>query len=450
MISRVPPHDLAAERAVIGAAIISKDAIADISPEAFYHTGHQNIWREILRLDDAGIPIDVVSLIPALTGDKALETLGGAAAYIPGLTGEVPTLAHAEHYAKRVKDLARRRCLINACMVAESQAYERDADADTIEAGLLESFGSDESAQAFKDGREVMKKVFATLERRSQGEKPDILRTGFYDLDKICPLRPGSLTVLAARPAMGKTSLGACLLRNVMADGGNVAFFSLEMIDEEIGELMLAQVSGVSRLEMGEAKFTPEQFAAMSKGMSRMLQAGRLFLCDNTNITPSYIRRHTLRLHKKHPLSMLVVDYTQLMEDDKKTQSRELEISAISRSLKRLAKELKIAVVELSQLNRMVEGRPDREPQLSDLRESGSLEQDANNVWMVFRPEVYWPMPESEAERAALPAEDYKKRESFQDKAIIFVRKARGGRIGKVGLRWNGTAQKFESLSFYD
>jgi replicative DNA helicase len=431
-----PPHDLAAERAVIGAGLLNRHAIqSDLPADAFYHTAHKVIWAEVLRLDESGVAPDTVMLAKLFKDSQRLEDIGGVS-YLSELTSQVPSVASAEHYAKLVRKHSDLRKLLWGATEIAQECYVPDADPEALASKLIDvtEFGSQDTEAA--DCHSMLREYGERLERIYHGKEPAGLSTGLVDVDRLCPLHGGDLLVIAGRPGMGKTSIAVDCLRGVCASGGAVAVYSLEMGREQITELIIAQEGGVTRSDIRSRTVNESDFGKTHQAISRAAQY-KFWVCDMGDINVQRIRRHAKALNRKHDLKTVIIDYVQLMETGNREQ-RYLEIGRISRACKQLAKELNCVVFLLSQLNRNVEERPDKKPRLSDLRESGSLEQDADVVWLLWRPEHYWPLDEEGISR-----EEESKRYEFQGLGWLICAKQRGGITFKQKLSWSGSKTSY-------
>lgn len=427
-LQRVPPQNLEAEQSVIGALLLDRDAahkVAEIvEPEDFYREAHQLIYQAILDLLDSGEAVDTVTLSDRLRKRRELERVGGIA-YLTTLVNSVPTAANAEHYARIVAEKALLRRLIGAATDIVRDVYEGEEDvADLIDQAEQRIFQVAQGRRRQTHARlhDVLVAAFEHLEKLS-AHKGDVvgIPTGFKRLDEMTTgLHPSELIILAARPSMGKTTLSLNMALNAARHGVPVAFFSLEMSREQLALRLLASEAAVNMQRLRTGYVSEDDWARLTRAASRLSEAP-FFIDDMPNISLMDLRARARRMKAEHDIGLVVVDYLQLMHTRGRAESRQQEISEISRSLKALARELHVPVVALSQLSRAVEQRQDRRPQLSDLRESGAIEQDADLVIFL------WDNPE------------YK--ESLLVEAIIA--KQRNGPTGGVQLVFNKDVGRF-------
>lgn len=393
---RVPPHNAEAEQAILGGILLDPDALGNvieiIEPQDFYHEAHQAIYQQILGLFDRGDPIDIITLTESLQSRQLLERCGGAA-YITGLTDLVVTSANIVHYAKIVKEKATLRRLIQVTGDIFSRCFELDTEVDTfldeVEKQIFD-ISENKVHPDYYPIREVVKESFERIEQLTQSKKfVTGVPTGFDDLDRLTAgFQPSDLIIVAGRPGMGKTALALNIAQYCASQHGiSVGIFSLEMSKNQLVTRMLCSEAQVDsqRLRRGYIEL-PE--------MQRLIQAaGKLaeapILIDESATTVLEIRATARRMMAESGIGLIIVDYLQLMRGRAGAERREQEISEISRSLKILAKELNVPIIAISQLNRRVEDRRDRRPELADLRESGAIEQDADLIIFIYRDEVY-------------------------------------------------------------
>lgn len=392
------PSGEAEERIVLGAMMQSADAIGDIldilRPEDFYRPKHTAIFDAIVKLYANGEPADAVAVTAQLLSTGDIQRVGGAP-YLYDCADAVPTVANGTYYARRVADLARRRRLIEAGTKVVQAAYNPEHDIDEV-TNLAETAVYDATMQREgKDLKAIGMILPGALESiRAAAESGTGMRgisTGFADLDKLTGgLRPGQLVVVAGRPGMGKSIFAVDVARaNAIRDDRPVAVFSLEMSEEEILTRILAAESRVKLTKLTDGGADPGDWDHLHRASAKIGQAP-LHIDDTPGVTLTEIRSRARRMKQRHKLSLLVVDYLQLMTPSgRRTESRQQEVADISRGLKLLAKELEIPVIAVAQLNRGVEQRADKRPMLSDLRESGALEQDADIVIFVHREDYY-------------------------------------------------------------
>jgi replicative DNA helicase len=393
---RTPPHDLEAEQSVLGAMMLSKDAIAEVietltGPD-FYRPHHEAIFDAILELYGQGEPVDVVTVGAELEKRGDLTKVGGSP-YLHTLVATVPAVATAPYYAGIVRKKAVARRLAETGGKITQIAFgagEADDMVDAAEAALYAVSGR----RAGDDYRPVGDIMEATLDELEtighRGGELVGVPTGFTDLDELTNgLHPGQLVILAARPSLGKSVLSLDLCRSAsIRHGLTSVMFSLEMSSREITMRMLSAEARVSLTSMRKGHLTDDDWAGLA-GRMNAVSAAPLFIDDSPNMTMVEIRAKARRLKQRNDLRLVVVDYLQLMSSGKRVESRQVEVSEFSRQLKLLAKELEVPVVAVAQLNRGVEQRTDKRPLLSDLRESGSLEQDSDVVILLHREDAY-------------------------------------------------------------
>ena len=395
---RQPPHDSLAEQSVLGGMLLSTDAIASVverlGPADFYRPAHQSVYDAILDLYGRGEPVDAVTVAAELDRRKLLRRIGGAP-YLHTLISTVPTAANAGYYAGIVAEKALLRRLVQAGTRVVQYGYAGADGADTAEVvdraqAAVYSVTEGRATQDFQPLETLLAPALDEIEAIASGGGPAHgVPTGFAALDAVTNgLQPGQMVIVAARPGVGKSVLAldmlrSCAIRNRM--GG--AIFSLEMSRSEIVMRLLCAEASINLTDMRSGRMRDEDSARLADRMND-ISAAPLYIDDSPNLTMTEIRAKARRLRQKADLKLLVIDYLQLMSSGKRSESRQHEVSEFSRSLKLLAKELEIPVIALSQLNRGPEQRTDKKPMLADLRESGSLEQDADLVLLIHRPDV--------------------------------------------------------------
>ncbi len=395
MVQKVPPHDIEAEKSLLGGLLISKDAIirvADIlKPEHFYEPKHQIIYGAILALFLDGTPVDLVTVVTHLKKRKQLSKAGGRK-YISKLVESVPTTAHVDEYAKLVKESAIRRYLIDAGGLITEIAFKENKDiVDILTEAQRHLF--DISVQGvsknFVHVRDILEEVYDATSKNT--EKSKGIESGLKELDNILGgFQPSDLVILAARPSVGKTSLALDFTRHASLDlGKKVAFFSLEMSRQQLVTRLLAMISGVNLWGIRTGSLNDDEYARIANAFGQLSEAD-LWIDDQPGLSILELRTRARKLYLEHKIDMVVVDYLQLIKGTRQ-DSRVQEVSEISQELKNMARELEVPVIALSQLSRRVEERQDRVPQLSDLRDSGSIEQDADVVMFIHRPDMYNP-----------------------------------------------------------
>jgi replicative DNA helicase len=442
IINRIPPQNLEAEQAVLGCLLLDKDSIikiADlISAEDFYDTKHTVIYRGIMDLYEQRSPIDILTLSDRLREGASLETIGGTS-YLTTLVNIVPSAAHVVHYAQIVRKKGTLRRLIGQANDIISLSYDEESDLESMldkAEQKLFSVSQKYLKQNFVPLSDILHETFDRIDElhREKGKLRGVA-TGFKDLDsKLGGLQRSDLIILAARPSMGKTSLALDMVRNVaMSQKKAVGFFSLEMSKDQLVDRLLSAEADVDLWKMRTGKLNDlgpdNDFERIGHALGRMSEA-KIFIDDSGSLNIMELRTKARRLQAEHNLDLIVVDYLQLMQG-RSTDNRVQEVSEISRSLKILAKELNVPVLALSQLSRAVEQRGgDKKPQLSDLRESGSIEQDADVVMFIYRDEMY-------------TGKETKK----PHVAEILIRKHRNGPTGEVELYFDGEKTSFKNLA---
>lgn len=428
------PQDIDAERAALGSIVLDPSAItlvADtLKPEHFYRDAHKLIYRAMLDLYEQDTPPDFITLCSHLERRRELDRVGGASS-INALVREVPTSVHVERYAAIVTRKALHRSLIQAAGSIASAAYDEQPDALEQAESLIFALSQGHDPGGFTAMSDIMAACRAQYEtlRDSDGGLIGI-PTGFAAFDRLTGgLRPSKLVLLAGRPGMGKTSMALCIaLHAAMVHGRTVGILSLEMDKEELGDKLVAVEALVDTQDLAKGWLSTEEWRRVTEVSHRIGSTARIHIDDTATMNIFSLRSRARRLQVEHGLDLLIVDYLQLMEatrDGKPIENEVQELTAISRGLKQLAREMKIPVLALAQLSRKVEERPDKRPQLSDLRGSGSLEQDSDIVTFIYRDEVYH--PESEQ----------------RGKAEWLIRKHRGGPIGDVLVGFEARSTRF-------
>ena len=435
---KVPPQSLDAEKSLIGAVLIDDEVMADISEHVgtkdFYDKRHGLIFGAMMRLYEHHRPVDLLTLTEELKKKKEFDTVGGSS-YLTELTNYVPTAAHAAAYAELVAQKAVRRRLIKASADISELGFDEDTTTqELLEKAEAELFSvSDQSLkQDLVSIESILTESFDRMEElhRNKGQLRGI-QTGYRDLDNMTAgLQRSDLIILAARPAMGKTTLATNLVYNVATIAKQpVLLFSLEMSKEQLVDRMLADASGVDAWNIRTGNLSDEDFSKLSEAMGEMAEAP-IYIDDTPGLSTLEMRTKARRAAHEAPLGLIVVDYLQLMSSNsgRSDGNRVQEVSEISRGLKLIARELNVPVIALSQLSRSVESRSPQIPQLADLRESGSIEQDADIVMFVYREAYYNPDTD---------------RENITD---LIIAKHRNGPTGKVELYFHPERLRFMSL----
>jgi replicative DNA helicase len=423
---------------VLGAVLVDNAAFNSaaevLTRNDFYREAHRRIFEAMAALAERSQPIDLVTLKDELVKASALEGVGGAA-YLASLLDGVPRITNVEHWSRIIKEKAVLRNLIHASTRIVQECYEAEDDPalllDRAEKAIFD-IAEHRIRQGFVGIREIVKESFRTIDQLSQSkELVTGIPTGFVDLDeKTSGLQKGDLIIVAARPAMGKTSLCLNIAQYAsIKTGETVGIFSLEMAKEQLVLRMLCSDARVDSHRLRTGNLQEKDWARLAKAYAD-LSSSRIFIDDSATLTPLEMRAKCRRLKAEHGLGLVVVDYLQLMSGAGRTENRQQEIAAISRSLKGLAKELSVPVVALSQLSRAPEARTEKRPQLSDLRESGGLEQDADIVIFIFR------------------EEEYKASDENRGIAELIIGKQRNGPTGTVRLAFIKEFTRFENLEW--
>jgi replicative DNA helicase len=440
LLDRIPPQNMEAEQAVLGAMLIEREAISKVAellrPEDCYREAHRLIYNAMLELFNKNDAVDMVTVIEFLRKEDKLEAAGGIA-YVTSLANSVPTAANVLYHARIVEEKALLRQLINAATNIAGMGYEGSEEVATIldsAEKMILSVSSRKMGGEFTPIKSIIFDAFNKIEQlyASKGSITG-LSTGFKDLDKLTSgLQPSDLILIAARPSMGKTAFVLNIAQHIgIAEKKAVAFFSLEMSKEQLVQRMLCAESAIDsqRLRIGELE--AKDWTKLVSGADR-LSAAPIFIDDTAGITVMEMRSKARRLKIEHNLSLIIIDYLQLMQGSGKgkgSENRQQEISEISRSLKALAREINVPVIALSQLSRSVESRQVKKPMLSDLRESGSLEQDADIVAFLYRDDYY--NPDSEQKNIT----------------EVIIAKHRNGPVDTVQLFFHKQFTKFSDLS---
>lgn len=435
------PQAPEAELAVLGAMLSSKEAVSKVmgllTSEHFYRDSNARIFSVMVALFHENEPIDTISVIDRLKRNKDLENVGGAY-FITGLMEAVPTVANVEGYARIVLEKALLRRLINVSHDISKEAFDDSEDVESI-LDRAEQQIFEISENRLKGGFKHIDPVLqATLEQMdaisAKAGQVIGVPSGLSDLDsKTAGFHPGDLIIVAGRPGMGKTALALTMARNAAIEAGSgVGIFSLEMSDTQLAMRLLCSEAKVDSHLVRTGMLPKDQWPKLSIHVGKLAEAP-IYLDDTPAITVLELRAKARRLKAEHHIKLIIVDYLQLMQGPKGVESRQQEISVISRSLKALAKDLNIPVIALSQLSRAVESRQDKRPQLSDLRESGAIEQDADVVMFLYRPWLY-----------------DKDDEDNRAKAEIILAKQRNGPTGIIPVSFIDRYTRFEEASDYD
>ncbi|ASF41371.1 MULTISPECIES: replicative DNA helicase [Halobacillus] len=434
---RTPPHNIEAEQAVLGAVFLEPEAMSTASeyllPEDFYRASHQRIFEVMMTLADKGEPIDLVTVTSALSNNKVLEEVGGVS-YLTDVANSVPTAANITYYTKIVSEKSTLRSLIRTATNIVTTGYSEEEDLEDVlnsaEKDILE-VSQRKNSSAFKSIKDVLIDVYDNIEQlHNQEGGVTGIPTGYRDLDNITSgFQRNDLIIIAARPSMGKTAFALNIAQNVAVHTEeNVAIFSLEMGADQLVSRMLCAEGNIDAQRLRTGHMEAEDWNKLTMAMGSLSNAG-IYIDDTPGIRVSEIRSKCRRLKQEHGLGMILIDYLQLIQGSANSkENRQQEVSEISRSLKGLARELNVPLIALSQLSRGVESRQDKRPMMSDLRESGSIEQDADIVGFLYR-------------------DDYYDQESENQNIIeIIISKQRNGPVGNVELAFVKEYNKFVDL----
>jgi replicative DNA helicase len=435
---RTPPQDIVAEQSVLGGMMLSKDAIADVVEEVkgtdFYRPAHEMVYDAILDLYGRGEPADAVTVAAELTKRGEIGRVGGAP-YLHTLISMVPTAANAGYYARIVRERAVLRRLVEAGTRIVQLGYATDGGdvEELVNNAQAEIYAVSENrtSEDYLPLSEIINGAMEEIEAASnRGEGMVGVPTGFADLDRLTNgLHPGQMVVIAARPAIGKSTLGIDIVRSASIKHNLASVvFSLEMSRNEITMRLLSAEGRVPLQNMRKGTMRDEDWQRLASTMGKVSQAP-LFIDDSPNMSLMEIRAKCRRLKQRHDLKLVVIDYLQLMSSGKRVESRQQEVSEFSRALKLLAKELEVPVIAISQLNRGAEQRTDKRPQMSDLRESGAIEQDADVIILLHREDAY----EKESPRAG--------------EADIIVAKHRNGPTDNIVVAFQGHYARFVDMA---
>ncbi|HHV71816.1 MAG TPA: replicative DNA helicase [Clostridia bacterium] len=446
MIDKIPPQNIEAEQSVLGAMLLEKDAIVRVMeilrPDDFYHEAHKIIFQSITDLFNQAEPVDLVTLTEELRRKGKLELVGGVT-YITALANSVPTAANVDYYAKIVEEKSVLRKLIRAATDIVSNCYNSTEDVETIidqAEQQIFKISQRRSSEGFAPIKSVLTQTFEKIEYL-YSHKGGVtgIASGFSDLDKITSgFQPSDLIIVAARPSMGKTAFCLDIARNAAINQGEtVAIFSLEMSKDQLAQRMLCAEARVEGQRLRTGFLTENDWPRLTYALGRLSEAP-IFIDDTPGISIMEMRTKARRIKAEHGLGLLIIDYLQLMQSSSRIENRQQEISEISRSLKGLARELQVPIIALSQLSRAVESRQDKKPMLSDLRESGAIEQDADVVIFIYRDEYYNSIKEEDIISG--------KKEDNRGKAEIIIAKQRNGPVGSIELGFQKDFARFVSL----
>ncbi len=429
--AKVPPHSTVAEQSILGAVLLDRDAVVAVveflQPRHFYDEKHQKIFECIVELYQEREPVDVVTVTEKLKKKKALTDVGGSA-YLTELVSRVPTAAHAEHYGHLVKDMFTKRELISAAAQITTMAFDEAGDVrqilDNAESSVF-SLAQQHLKQVFVPVKNILAESFDRLDElhKTAGSMRGV-PTGFADLDEaLAGMQDSNLLIMAARPGVGKTALALNIAQNAAFRFRQpVGFFSLEMSKEELMDRLLVSQAEIDAWKMKTGRLDEDEFTRLSDAMGELYETP-LFIDDTPGMSILEMRTKARRLQAEHGLRLIIVDYLQLARSTRVMDNRVQEVSEISQGLKNLARELKIPVLALSQLSRQVESRGVKKPQLSDLRESGAIEQDADVVMFLWR-----------------------ENDEDLENMNLEIAKHRNGPLRSIKLRFRGERIKFYSV----
>jgi replicative DNA helicase len=436
-IERLPPQNIEAEQAVLGSMLLEEEAVVHatelLDESAFYKEAHRRIFATLLALYKADTPVDLVTVTDELKKHSLLDEVGGAS-YLATLTSLVPTAANVEHYCRIVKQKAVLRELIRASTRIASESYDESLDPDQL-LDKAETMIFDIASKKVRRDAVAMKDIIkssielidALYQRKGMITG---LPTGFVELDQqLAGLQPADLIVVAGRPSMGKSSLALCIAEHVaLAEKTGVAIFSLEMSKESLVQRMLCAHARINAHNVRSGMLSTSDWPNLTKAAGKLSEAP-IFVHDATSVSILELRAAARRLKSRYDIGLVIVDYLQLMEESSRAENRQQEISIISRSLKGLARELNVPVIAVSQLSRAPERRDTNRPRLSDLRESGAIEQDADVVLLLFREDYYNLTDENKGI------------------AEVIIAKQRNGPTGTVKLAFISEYTRFETLA---
>ncbi len=440
---KIPPHSLEAEQSVLGGLLLDNetwDRVAEKTvAEDFYSRSHRLIFETIGALIELGEPVDLITLSEALENDQKLDDAGGFV-YLAEMMKNTPSAANITAYADIVRERAVTREMISVANEIAEGGYDTQgrSSAELLDFAETKVFAIAEKRANKSEGPEslhsVLEKTVDRIEKLCSTDTGGVtgVPSGFADLDKMTAgLQKSDLIIVAARPSMGKTTFAMNLAEHAaMTQEHPALIFSLEMPADQIMMRMLASLGRIDQTKIRTGQLDDEDWARMSSTMGLLIENGKMFIDDAAGLTPTEVRSRARRIHRDHGgISMIMIDYLQLMRAPQFSDNRTLEIAEISRSLKALAKELQVPVVALSQLNRGLEQRSDKRPINSDLRESGSIEQDADLIMFIYRDEVYHDDSE------------------FKGMAEIIIGKQRNGPIGRVPLTFQGQYSRFDNYA---
>lgn len=438
LINRIPPNDIEAEQCVLGAMIFDKEGLSlaaeQLSSDDFYRRDHKVIFECAFELFSANIPVDIVTLKDKLVSKGMLENIGGVK-YLSEIASSVYSSLNVKYHSKIVSEKSQFRKLLKAAGEITTLSYEAKESVDYVidkaEKSILD-IASKRNSEEFSHIKDVLVESFDRIEKiYLSKEKITGIKTGFTDFDyKTTGLQPSDLILIAARPSMGKTAFALNIAENAaIKEKASTAIFSLEMSKNQLAQRLICQQSLVDSQKIRTGALSGEDFINISRSMGNLATAP-LYIDDTPGISPMELRAKCRKLKIERGLDLIIIDYLQLMNVSGKGESRQQEITEISRSLKAIAREMNVPVIALSQLSRAPETRSDHKPILSDLRESGAIEQDADVVAFLYRDEYY----NNDTEKKNI--------------AEINIAKQRNGPTGTVELIWRADCTKFENIEY--
>jgi replicative DNA helicase len=436
-IGKIPPHSIEAEQSVLGAMLLDREAIITaseyIKPEDFYKDSHREVYEAVMQLFDKGEPVDLVTLSEQLRQRNTLEAVGGVA-FLTDMSSSVPTIANVDHYARIIQEKALLRRLIKACGEISDMSYQAAKEAAEIiefaEKGIFD-ISQKRTSKGFIPLKDILVSSFNRIEElyNTKGRLTGV-PTGFADIDsKTSGLQRSDLVLVAARPSMGKTAFALNIAQYAALKAKvSVAIFSLEMSKEQLVNRMICAEANIDSHRLRTGNLGDDDWPRLAAAVSRLSEAN-IYIDDTPGITVAEMRSKCRRLKLERGLELILIDYLQLMQGGGRSESRQQEISEISRSLKALAREMDCPVLAMSQLSRAPEMRSEHRPMLSDLRESGAIEQDADVVMFLYRDEYY----NADTEKKGI--------------AEIILAKQRNGPTGMVELVWLDKYTKFADMA---
>ncbi len=438
LLEKIPPQNIEAENAVLGSMLLDREAISKsiegLDALAFYSEPNKQVFQAIVKLYDNNEAVDLVTLIEELRRKNILDKIGGAA-YVTGLANSIPTSANVEHYAKIVREKHLLRRLISTATQIVSEGFEPSSEVEELldrsEKLIFDITSNQRREMRIFEMKDIVKESIETIDRLYQ-RKENItgIPSGFHDLDaKTAGLQKSDLIVLAGRPSMGKSALAISMLEHAgVVQKKPCAYFSLEMSKDQLAQRMLCSIAGVNAHRVRTGFFSQTDWPKLVSAAGKLSESP-IFIDDTPGISALELRAKARRLKARHDIQLLVIDYLQLMRGSSRAENRQQEISEISRSMKALARELDIPIIAVSQLSRAVEQRADHRPMLSDLRESGAIEQDADVVMLLLREEYYNPTEENKGI------------------AEVILAKQRHGPVGTLKLTFLPEFTRFSNLS---